>query len=410
MVQELHKLANSVTGVILAGGQSRRMGGGDKGLLDLGGKPMLAHVIERLQPQVGRMVINANGDPARFAAFGLPVVADTVPDFAGPLAGVLAGMRWSLANAPAARWIATAAGDAPLIPRDLVVRCAEAVQDRAGAIALARSGGELHPVIGLWPVALADDLEAQLNTGVRKVLAWTDRHGTVPVPFPMLQTSGGAELDPFFNANTPQELDALRAALAAGSRAPAVGTHGGRPPTAGPLLPPVIGVAGWKNSGKTTLVTRLITELTARGFRIASVKHAHHNFRIDDAETDSARHRSAGARQVAIVSARRWALVHELEEDPEPPLEATIARLDPCDLVIVEGYKAAPIPKIETRRRAALRATPLSETDPNVIAIASDYPCDGGGRPVLALDDVRGIADLVVATLGLGERGPVRAP
>jgi molybdenum cofactor guanylyltransferase len=206
-------LAQSVTGVILAGGQSRRMGGGDKGLLDLAGKPMLAHVIERLSPQVGRLVINANGDPSRFSAFRLPVAADTVPDFAGPLAGVLAGMRWSRANAPAARWIATAAGDAPLLPRDLVARCIKALEGRPEAIALAQSAGELHPVIGLWPIALADDLETQLAAGVRKVLAWTDRHGTVPVPFPFVPV-GGVDLDPFFNANTRGELADLRVLLA----------------------------------------------------------------------------------------------------------------------------------------------------------------------------------------------------
>lgn len=204
---------SEVTGVILAGGQSRRMGGGDKGLLDLAGRPMLAHVIDRLAPQVGRTIINANGDPARFATFGLPVVADTITGFVGPLAGVLAGMRWSRANAPAAPWIATAAGDAPLLPVDLVARCLRGVADRPNAIALAQSGGELHPVIGLWPVALAGDLEAQLAAGVRKVLHWTDRHGTVPVAFPMARLSG-VELDPFFNANTPQELDRLRAVLA----------------------------------------------------------------------------------------------------------------------------------------------------------------------------------------------------
>jgi molybdopterin-guanine dinucleotide biosynthesis protein A len=202
-----------VTGVILAGGRSRRMGGGDKGLLDLDGRPMLAHVVERLAPQVGRMVVSANGDPARFAAFGLPVVADTVADFPGPLAGVLAGMRWSLANAPAARWIATAAGDAPLLPANLVARCLDAVANRAESIALAQSAGELHPVIGLWPVALADDLEAQLAAGVRKVLDWTGRHGTIAVTFAMLQLAGTA-IDPFFNANTPQELASLRAILA----------------------------------------------------------------------------------------------------------------------------------------------------------------------------------------------------
>jgi molybdopterin-guanine dinucleotide biosynthesis protein A len=213
MAPDPQSLADSVTGVILAGGQSRRMGGGDKGLLELAGKPMLAHVFERLAPQVGRVVINANGDPARLARFELPVVADTIPDFAGPLAGILAGMRWSMANAPAARWIATAAGDAPLLPTDLVVRFLAALRARPGAIALAQSEGGLHPVIGLWPVALADDLEAQLASGVRKVLAWTDRNGTVPVRFPPVRV-GGMEIDPFFNANTPQELDALRAVLA----------------------------------------------------------------------------------------------------------------------------------------------------------------------------------------------------
>ena len=204
---------SAITGVVLAGGQSRRMGGGDKGLLELAGKPMLGHVIDRLSPQVGRMVINANGDPARFAAFGLGVAADTLAGFVGPLAGILAGMRWSAANAPAARWIVTAAGDAPMLPLDLVSKLAAAVGDRPNAIALAQSAGGLHPVIGLWPVTLADDLEAQLTGGVRKVLHWTDRHGTVAVDFPTAHV-GGVAIDPFFNANTLQELDALRAMLA----------------------------------------------------------------------------------------------------------------------------------------------------------------------------------------------------
>jgi len=201
-----------VTGVVLAGGQSRRMGGGDKGLLELAGKPMLRHVIDRLAPQVSTTVINANGDPRRFAAFALPVVADTVEGFVGPLAGVLAGMRWSTANAPAARGIGTAPGDAPLLPRDLVERLMEAVAEREDSIAIAQSGGEVHPVIGLWPIALMRDLEEQLKAGVRKVLDWTGRHGTVAVAFPC-QRFCGLSIDPFYNANTPQELGELRAML-----------------------------------------------------------------------------------------------------------------------------------------------------------------------------------------------------
>ena len=146
-------------------------------------------------------------------AFGLPVVPDTIDGFVGPLAGVLAGMRWSAANTPAARWVVTAAGDAPLLPSDLVERLVQAVENRPDAIALAQSHGELHPVIGLWPVALAEDLEEQLRGGVRKVLHWTNRHGTCPCRF-RPRACAALDIDPFFNANTPQELDQLRAMLA----------------------------------------------------------------------------------------------------------------------------------------------------------------------------------------------------
>ena len=154
------------TGLLLAGGQSRRMsdafaaGRGDKGLLDLSGKPMLGHVIERLAPQAGRLVINANGDPARFASFNLPVVPDTIEGYAGPLAGILAGLRWSIVNAPDATHVVSVSTDAPFLPADLVTKLQQGLANASGSIALAQSGGELHPVIGLWPVALADDLDA----------------------------------------------------------------------------------------------------------------------------------------------------------------------------------------------------------------------------------------------------------
>lgn len=168
---------------------------------------------------------------------------------------------------------------------------------------------------------------------------------------------------------------------------------------------PVIGVAGWKNSGKTTLVARLVEELTRRGLRIATIKHAHHEFQIDDAETDSARHRRAGAAQVAIVSSKRWALVTELAGNPEASLDDVLARLDPADLILVEGYKAAPIPKIEVRRREARRHEPLADGDPSVVAIAADHEVDGKGLPVFALDDVGGIADYIAAHIRAGTPG-----
>jgi len=167
---------------------------------------------------------------------------------------------------------------------------------------------------------------------------------------------------------------------------------------------PVIGIAGWKKSGKTTLAVRLIAEFTRRGLKVATVKHAHHAFQIDEAETDSARHRRAGASQVAVVSAKGWALSAELEGAPEPELAEVVAWLEPCDLVIVEGYKGAPIPKLETRRRQALGSKPLVEADANVIAIAADHAADGAGRPVFALDDIAAIADFIAASVGVAAK------
>ncbi len=195
-----------VIGVLLAGGLARRMGGGDKCLRQVAGRPLLEHVIARLRPQVARLVLNANGDPARFAPFALPVVADSVAGFAGPLAGVLAGLRWAGRHGSGASRIVTVPTDAPFLPRDLVARLVHAVADAPGAIALAASRGRTHPVCGLWPVALADDLEAALEEGVRKVLDWTGRHETHVVDFPLIR-AGGSTIDPFFNANRPEELD-----------------------------------------------------------------------------------------------------------------------------------------------------------------------------------------------------------
>ena len=201
-----------VTGVIIAGGLSRRMGGGDKALLDLGGATMLGCIIDRLRPQVVRLVINANGDASRFAAFGLPVVADGTSDYPGPLAGILAGMRWSLAHAPSAHHIVTVSSDAPFLPADLVARLTSAIAGRPRAIALARSAGAVQPVIGLWPVALGDDLATELAAGARRVVIWAQRHVVEQVDFAEIEL-GGRHIDPFFNANTPEELALVRALL-----------------------------------------------------------------------------------------------------------------------------------------------------------------------------------------------------
>lgn len=164
----------------------------------------------------------------------------------------------------------------------------------------------------------------------------------------------------------------------------------------------VFGVCGWKNSGKTGLVVALVTELTARGYRVSTIKHAHHDFDIDRPGADSFRHRQAGAHEVTIVSGTRYAIMHELRDEPEPTLGEILPRLSPADLVIVEGYKREAIPKIETRRLAARSREPLSPSDPHIVAIASDHPLQDETLPGFHLDDIAGIADFIVRTVGLG--------
>jgi molybdopterin-guanine dinucleotide biosynthesis protein A len=203
--------ARPVVGVLLAGGQARRMGGGDKCLRPLGGRTILARVIERARPQVAALVLNANGDPARFAPFGLPVVGDVIGGFAGPLAGVLSGMEWTRAHRPDCPWIATIATDTPFFPTDLVECLLGAVENDRADLACAASGGRAHPVFGLWPVRLADDLRsAMVDEEVRKVDLWTARHRLVQVPF------ATEPIDPFFNTNRPEDLAEAERLLRAG--------------------------------------------------------------------------------------------------------------------------------------------------------------------------------------------------
>ena len=196
-------------GVILAGGLARRMGGGDKAMRLIAGRPILDHVIERFRPQCAGLILNANGDPARFAPYGLSVVADDVPDFAGPLAGVLAALDWAAENHPDVDWVASVAGDCPFLPRDLVARL-QADRSAMGAeLAVASSGGQDHPVIGLWKVSLRHELRhALVAEQCRKVGRWTGRYRRSQTDWPT------TPVDPFFNANTPDDLEEAQALAA----------------------------------------------------------------------------------------------------------------------------------------------------------------------------------------------------
>jgi len=194
-----------IFGVILAGGRSQRMGGGDKFLQPLAGQPILARVIARLAPQVSTLVINANGDPQRFANFGLPVIGDAVADYAGPLAGVHAGLEWTRRHHPQASAIATVAADSPFFPPDLVARLAAQRDADNATLAVARSVDGLHPVFGLWSVTLEDTLLRALRDGERKMSDWVVSQGGVAVDFAPFEIAGRT-VDPFFNINRAEDL------------------------------------------------------------------------------------------------------------------------------------------------------------------------------------------------------------
>jgi molybdopterin-guanine dinucleotide biosynthesis protein A len=203
---------SEIVGLLLAGGLARRMGGGDKCLRLLAGRPLLAHIVERVAPQCRHLVLNANGDPARFAEFQLAVAPDSVSGFAGPLAGVLAGMDWAAVHAPACPLVLSVPTDAPFLPRDLAWRLHAARSTKGADLALATSDGQHHPVVGLWPVALREDLRrALVEEDIRKVDVWTARYRLAVVDFAV------ARIDPFFNANRPEDLAQAEALIAAGT-------------------------------------------------------------------------------------------------------------------------------------------------------------------------------------------------
>jgi molybdenum cofactor guanylyltransferase len=193
--------ALDIPGVLLAGGLARRMGGGDKPMRSIAGRTILERVIARLEPQCDGLILNANGDPARFASSGLPVIADSVADFPGPLAGILAALDWAAANRPEVEFVLSAAGDCPFLPRDLVTRLHGALEAENAELAVAASDGQSHPVIGLWSVRLREQLRhALVVEDVRKIDRWTARFRLATVTWPI------TPLDPFFNANTMDDI------------------------------------------------------------------------------------------------------------------------------------------------------------------------------------------------------------
>jgi molybdenum cofactor guanylyltransferase/molybdopterin-guanine dinucleotide biosynthesis protein MobB len=336
----------SITGVILAGGQARRMGGEDKGLILFNHKPLIAHVIASLKPQVDKLIINANRNIEQYAAYKFPVINDSLDDFCGPLAGMLSAMQ-----AIDTDYILTAPCDSPHISAQLRQRMMETLLMQQADIAVAHDGNRLQPVFCLIPCRLKTDLQNYLQQGGRKIDAWLSSHTMAVVDF-------SDQADTFLNVNHPEDLV----------------TH--LPPVLSPI--PLIGFAAFSGTGKTTLLRQLIPALKTKGIRVAVIKHAHHNFDIDIPGKDSYQIRQAGAQQVLVSSSRLMAL---MEVPSVAKIEASLSTLIPrldcskLDLILVEGFKHEAISKIELHR-SSLEKPLLYPIDQNIIAIASDLPLD----------------------------------
>ena len=350
----------TVTGVILAGGAARRMGGNDKGLIAFLDRPLVSHVIDHIAPQVEQLLINANRNIERYRQFGYPVISDTLSDFQGPLAGMLAGMQ--AANSD---YILTVPCDSPAPSTKLRQRMLESLLRSGKKIAVATDGKRIQPVFALLDCELADDLQNYIASGERKIDRWFTQQ-------PMIEVDFSDQPDSFRNFNHPEDIQ-----------------------TAGfDCSVPILGIAAFSGTGKTTLLTQLIPKLRTAGLNVAVIKHAHHLFDIDQPGKDSYRIREAGANQVLVASRRLLALMQTSNiEQSEPLLADCLARLDmrQLDLILVEGFKNEAIPKLELHR-ASIGKPLIYIDDPNIIAIATDSALpDEPSIPKLNLNDLDAI-------------------
>lgn len=363
-----------VTGLVLAGGRGQRFGGRDKGLIEVSGRPLIAHVLARFAPQVDTVLISANRHLDRYARYGYPVIADEYGDFPGPLAGVASGLAHC--RSPL---LAVVPCDAPLLPPNLVQRLHAALERHAAEVALAQVDGVEQPVFALLRAALANSAASALARGERGLLAWYRRQRCVAVAFD--------DSDAFCNLNTPADCANAGALI---ERA------------AAQAAPRVLGVVGYGGSGKTTLLVRVLPRLLARGLRLGVLKHSHHRFDIDYPGKDSYELRAAGAACVMIASAHRTALICERRPASEPELTTLLRDFEDrdLDLVLVEGFRDTRFPKIEVHRRAGEASTPhglLSVDDDSIIALVTDAEIDAPRSiPRLHIDDIDAIATFIM--------------
>lgn len=354
----------TVTGVILAGGEARRMDGHDKGLMTFASQPLVAHVIEHLAPQVEWLLINANRNIERYQQFGYPVIADSLSNYQGPLAGMLASMQAATTD-----YILTVPCDSPAPSAKLRQRMLESLLRFDKKIAVATDGKRIQPVFALLHCDLAGDLHKYLTMGGRKVEHWLAQQSMIEVDF-------SDQPESFKNFNQPEDLHCSRV------KAPV----------------PMLGIAAFSGMGKTTLLTQLLPKLRQSGLNVAVVKHAHHLFDIDQPGKDSYRIREAGASHILVASKRLLALMITSEEkQKEPLLTECLARLDmqQLDLILVEGFKHEAFPKLELHRTIVDKPL-LYPDDANIIAIATDSALTTVPTiPVLNLNDLDAILHFI---------------
>jgi len=367
-----------ITGLVLAGGQGSRLGGRDKGLVEVAGRPLIAHVLKRFTPQVDSVIVNANRNLDTYTSYGHPVVADTHADYPGPLAGIASGLEHC--RTPL---LAVTPCDTPFLPSDLVERLYQTLTRHAAEIAVARVAGELQPVFALMHGALGPALADFLRGKRRKILAWSEEHRLAVCDFE----------DPtaFSNLNTPEECALAADTLQAG----------------GATRPRLLGIAGYSGSGKTTLLTRLIPRLRAAGLRLGVLKHAHHQFDIDYPGKDSYELRHAGAECVMVASSNRDAFITEHKSGHDPRLHDLLARFEDrsLDLVIVEGFRHERFPKLEVHREGSLapadrtRASRglLCVEDDSIVALATDTAVAlPRPLPLFGVDDLDAITAFIL--------------
>lgn len=356
----------SITGVILAGGQARRMGGQDKGLILFQKKSLISYAIDALAPQVDQLIINANRNIDSYQAFGYPVIKDTMEGFYGPLAGMLSAMQSVDTD-----YILTSPCDCPTVSSHLRQRMMESLLLSSADIAVAFDGQRLQPVFSLIPCHLRDDLEDYLLQGERKIDLWLQRHKLAIVDF-------SEQPDTFANINRTEELTSFDNQLTS--------------------TVPLLGFAAFSGTGKTTLLRQLLPLLDEQGLNVAVIKHAHHKFDIDKPGKDSYELRKAGAKQMLIASSNLMALMETQPVDLEDPqLSQLLLKLDTknLDLILVEGFKHEAIPKIELHRPSLAKPL-LHPDDANIIAIASDEPIDlNASITQLDLNDVDAMINFI---------------